>query len=90
MDAALLERIARGTTTASDAATLRDRMFILAHQITSAAAILDSANAAQILQPIEIGRSHVENLYDIAEELAMDRAQELYAPEDGVPHCEVA
>lgn len=82
MNTRLLQRIERGTTTAADAADLHEQCFAIAHQLSDTACFLDALNAMQTIQPRDIVRSHVEALHDIAERLAGDRVNEIYAIEE--------
>lgn len=82
MNIDLLQRIERGTTTVADARSIREQCFAIAHQIADTACFLDALNAMQTIQPRDIVRGYIDALHDIAERLAGDRVNEIYAAEE--------
>lgn len=81
MNSEQLQCIARGATTELETAELRGQLVIIAHRIANAASDLDGLNVTQAIQPRDILRSHAETLHDIAEQLACERAHEIYGDE---------
>lgn len=87
MDEQLFQRIARGTTGAADAADLREQLIGLAKRISDAATCLDWLKRIHPPKERAEAERHVEDLHDIAQLFAADRAGEIYAPEESLTLC---
>lgn len=81
MNIKLLGRIARGTTTVSDASALRNQMLILARHIADAAAFFDSTRSTLPERDKAEASRHVDCLHAAAQRLAGERQHEIYSPE---------
>ena len=60
----------------------KDFNFEIAKQIADAASFFDGINQAHVGHEREQAIQHIEALHDIAEALAGDRVNEIYAPEE--------
>ena len=60
----------------------RERLFQMAKQIANAASFFDGSNPAHLCPECRDAIHHVEILHDIAERLAGERVNEIYAPGD--------